>query len=83
LIRSAGSRWHFGAAKMVLGHDFRITKQRDQFFKSALAPYIVATVHPSSILRARDDQSRHEAMPLFLEDLKQIAQAVRYGVSMK
>src|SRR6266446_9074983 len=40
------------AAQALLGPQFKVTKQRGQFIESTLAPYIVATVHPSSILRA-------------------------------
>ncbi|HET7112358.1 MAG TPA: UdgX family uracil-DNA binding protein, partial [Pyrinomonadaceae bacterium] len=47
------------AAQALLGSQFRVTKQRGQFIESTLAPYVMATVHPSSILRAPDDETRH------------------------
>jgi uracil-DNA glycosylase family protein len=40
------------AAQGLLGKQFRVTKQRGEFFPSELAPFVTATVHPSSILRA-------------------------------
>src|SRR6476660_5272375 len=48
------------AAQALLGRSFRVTASRGQFVESALAPYVMATVHPSSILRAPDDKTRHE-----------------------
>ena len=46
------------AAQALLGSKFKVSKQRGQFIESALAPYILATVHPSSVLRAPDDVTR-------------------------
>ncbi|MGH9957731.1 MAG: UdgX family uracil-DNA binding protein [Pyrinomonadaceae bacterium] len=46
------------AAQSLLGAKFRVTKQRGQFIESTLAPYVMATVHPSSILRAPDEETR-------------------------
>src|SRR6266566_9299446 len=46
------------AAQALLGKDFSILRRRGEFVKSALAPYVMATVHPSSILRAMDNDSR-------------------------
>ena len=48
------------AAQALLGPQFRVSKQRGQFIESTLAPYIMATVHPSSILRAPDDETRRD-----------------------
>ena len=61
------------AAQALLGPKFRVTQQRGQFIESALAPYIVATVHPSSILRAPDDETRRLEKRRFIDDLKQVA----------
>ena len=61
------------AAQALLGRAFKVTKQRGEFVASALAPLATATVHPSSILRAPDDESRREEMRAFVEDLKTIA----------
>src|SRR5437773_4082285 len=58
------------AAQSLLGPQFRVTKQRGQFIESTLAPYIVATVHPSSILRAPDDETRRLDRRRFIDHLK-------------
>jgi DNA polymerase len=61
------------AAQSLLGLDFRVTQHRGELLKSDLAPFVMATVHPSSILRAPDEQARHDAMKQFIADLKKIA----------
>lgn len=61
------------AAQTLLGPKFRVSKQRGQFIESTLAPYILATVHPSSILRAPDDETRHAEKRRFIDDLKKVA----------
>ena len=61
------------AAQALLGRTFRLTHHRGEFIESPLAPLVTATVHPSSILRAPDDQSRHEEMQKFVDDLKVVA----------
>src|ERR687896_2638837 len=62
------------AAQALLGRQFRVSKQRGVPVESPLAPVVMATVHPSSILRA-DDREREMAM--FVEDLRRGAQALR------
>jgi uracil-DNA glycosylase len=64
------------AAQALLGKDFRVTQHRGEFVESALAPHVAATVHPSSILRAPDENARHEEMARFTADLKKIARAL-------
>lgn len=61
------------AAQGIMGNQFRVTKQRGQWVQSNIAPLVLATVHPSSILRAPDDDSRHEEMRKFVADLKRVA----------
>ena len=61
------------AAQALLGPKFRVSKQRGQFIESTLAPYIMATVHPSSILRAPDDETRRAEKRHFVDDLKKVA----------
>lgn len=61
------------AAQALLGPKFRVTKQRGEFIESKLAPYVMATVHPSSILRAPDDETRRLEYRQFVDDLKKIA----------
>jgi DNA polymerase len=65
------------AAQGILGRDFRVTQHRGEWVKSEIAPYVLATVHPSSILRAPDDDARHEEMRKFIADLKVVAQQLR------
>src|SRR5687767_4104195 len=61
------------AAQALLGRAFRVSTQRGTFVPSPLAPRVTATVHPSSILRAPDDESRRVEMKIFVRDLKRIA----------
>jgi DNA polymerase len=65
------------AAQGLLGRDFRVSQQRGDWISSSLAPFVMATVHPSSILRAPDDQSRHAEMRKFTADLKKVAARLR------
>ena len=65
------------AAQALLGKDFRVSRQRGQFVESELAENTVATVHPSSILRAPDEETRHREMALFVADLKKIAKVIQ------
>jgi len=64
------------AAQALLGAKFRVSQQRGQFVPSRLAPHVIATVHPSSILRAPDDESRHAEMERFVADLKRVARVL-------
>jgi uracil-DNA glycosylase family protein len=61
------------AAQSLLGKDFSVTRQRGQLVPSALAPQVIATVHPSSILRAADEAARKSQMQAFVRDLKIVA----------
>src|SRR5947209_2164649 len=74
----SGTQTVFGAtaAQALLGKTFRVTQHRGELLKSPLAPVVMATVHPSSILRAPDDETRHSEMQRFIEDLKRIAKYV-------
>jgi uracil-DNA glycosylase len=65
------------AAQSLLGKTFRVTQRRGELIQHELAPYVVATVHPSSILRTPDEASRHEEMQKFIDDLKSVAAALR------
>jgi uracil-DNA glycosylase family protein len=64
------------AAQALLGRTFKVSRQRGEFVPSSLAPLVTATVHPSSILRAPDDESRREEMRRFVEDLKKVSSAL-------
>jgi DNA polymerase len=61
------------AAQSLLGRQFRVTRQRGEWIESGLAEHVTATIHPSAILRQRDDESRHAEMERFVEDLKLVA----------
>jgi DNA polymerase len=65
------------AAQDLLGRAFRVTKHRGTFVESDLAPLVMATVHPSSILRAPDEESRRQEYSLFVDDLRVLARGVR------
>jgi DNA polymerase len=61
------------AAQALLGKTFKVSQQRGEFVDSSLAPLVTATVHPSSILRAPDDDARRVEMKRFVADLKRVA----------
>jgi len=61
------------AAQALLGPSFRVMKSRGSFVESDLAPFVTATVHPSSILRAPDDAARRQAKKAFVQDLRKVA----------
>ena len=58
------------AAQTVFGPAFRVTKQRGQVLQSPLAKKVVATVHPSSLLRQPDEESREREYRNFVADLR-------------
>jgi uracil-DNA glycosylase len=64
------------AAKAMLGSSFRVTQHRGELLDSELAPIVAATIHPSAILRQRDDASRQAERMAFAEDLRVVAQAL-------
>lgn len=64
------------AAQSLLGKEFSVSRERGRFVESDLAPYVLATVHPSSILRARDEESRRSQMRSFVEDLKKAVKSI-------
>jgi uracil-DNA glycosylase family protein len=61
------------AAQALLGKSFKVSRQRGELVASPLAPIVTATVHPSSILRAPDDETRREEMRRFVQDLHKVA----------
>jgi len=58
------------AAQALLGRDFRVSRQRGELVDSPLAPKAMATVHPSSILRAEDRDTQFRE---FVRDLEKVA----------
>jgi len=61
------------AAQALLGRTFRVTVHRGEWVPSSLAPHVLATVHPSSILRAPNEAAKAEAMEAFIRDLRPVA----------
>src|SRR5437667_10378042 len=60
------------AAQALLGRDFKVSTQRGVWVESPLAPFVMATLHPSSLLRAPDDETRHRETERFIADLKRV-----------
>lgn len=65
------------AAQALLGPRFRVTKERGRWVTAAWAERVLATVHPSAILRAPDDEARHREFDLFVADLAHVRDALR------
>jgi uracil-DNA glycosylase family protein len=61
------------AAQSLLGKQFRVTKERGTWVDSDLAERVTATIHPSSILRQQDEESRRREMDAFVDDLEMVA----------
>jgi DNA polymerase len=65
------------AGKALLGPAFRVRRDRGRRLDSPLAPLVTATVHPSAILRARNDAERSAERARFTDDLRRVADALR------
>ena len=61
------------AAQALLGKSFKVTAHRGEFISSPLAPVVLATVHPSSLLRAPDEETRRRETKRFIDDLRVVA----------
>jgi DNA polymerase len=61
------------AAQALLGRQFKVTKERGRFVEWDREPQVLATVHPSSILRAPDDEARHAQFAGLVADLRVVA----------
>src|SRR5882762_1635604 len=64
------------AAKAVISRDFKVSIQRGQFVDSPAAPHVFATLHPSALLRLRDENEKEEAFRHLVEDLSLIRKAL-------
>ena len=64
------------AAQALLGREFRVSQQRGRLFASRFATQTLATVHPSSILRAPNAEDRERELELFVADLRVAARAL-------
>jgi uracil-DNA glycosylase family protein len=60
------------AAQAIFGRSYRLTRERGKFLEHAWAPHATATFHPSAILRAPDEEQRHQQYQEFVADLKLI-----------
>ena len=58
------------AAQALLGPKFRVTRQRGEWVSARWAPHVMATVHPSAILRAPDEDTRRAELERFVADLR-------------
>ncbi|MBW3652348.1 MAG: UdgX family uracil-DNA binding protein [Actinobacteria bacterium] len=67
------------AAKTLFGSAFRLMAQRGRPLESDLAPLVIATIHPSAILRGSDSESRQSQRELLTEDLRVAAEALSSG----
>jgi len=65
------------AAQAILGPAFRVTRERGKVLKSELATSVLATVHPSSLLRQPDEESREREYKLFVADLRAAVKAAK------
>ena len=65
------------AARALLGTAVRVLKDRGKWFETALAAAVTVTVHPSSILRAPDRETRDRALAEFVRDLKRVAKRLK------
>ena len=63
------------AARAIFGADFRLLKQRGQFWPTRWTPKTLATLHPSAVLRGQDDAEKQRLYGMLLEDLTVVAAA--------
>ena len=64
------------AAQALISPTFKVTLQRGKLIPSPLAPDVMATAHPSSILRARDEATRERERKMFVDDLRAVAKVM-------
>jgi len=64
------------AGQALLGRGFSVTRERGRFLPSPLAPFMLATLHPSALLRIRESDARHAAFERFVEDLALVNNAL-------
>src|SRR5215469_568690 len=65
------------AAQALFGKAFRVTRDHGRLVPSKLAPYALATVHPSALLRAPDEDTRRREIQRFVEDLREVTRLSR------
>jgi DNA polymerase len=65
------------AGQALFGRSFSVMRERGRFLASRHAPFVLATVHPSALLRIRESEERHEAFEHFVADLSLVKDAKR------
>ena len=70
------------AAQAIFGPSFRVTRERGKVLSSKFAPRVLATVHPSSLLRQPDEQSREREYKQFVVDLRAALKATGEGIEI-
>lgn len=61
------------AAQAIMGAGFKVTKQRGKVLRCPYAPWFMATLHPSTILRVPDAEARRAARAMFIDDMRIVA----------
>ena len=64
-------------AQTLLRRDFLVSRERGKTIRSDLAPHVMATVHPSALLRAPDEATRHREIARFIAELRLAAVALK------
>jgi uracil-DNA glycosylase len=67
------------AAQSIMGASFKLMQQRGEVLASEVARHVVATMHPSAVLRATDAEARRAAYEALVDDLKVVARLLRSG----
>jgi uracil-DNA glycosylase len=67
------------AAQSLMGPTFRITRERGQLLRTEWAEWVMATIHPSALLRIKEEQERRSAFVALVTDLKEAARALLSG----
>jgi uracil-DNA glycosylase len=68
------------AGKALFGSSFSVTRERGRYLSSRFAPFVLATLHPSALLRLREQDERHAAFERFVADLALADRALREQV---
>jgi uracil-DNA glycosylase len=71
------------AAQALLGKSFKVTQMRGEILAASFAPAAMATVHPSSLLRAPDDETRRRETERFVRDLSRVAPLISEGDELR
>ncbi|HWA74044.1 MAG TPA: UdgX family uracil-DNA binding protein [Polyangiaceae bacterium] len=71
------------AAQSIFGPRFLVSRERGKPLASPLAPLVIATIHPSAVLRSPDEASRQEAFASLVEDLKIVATHLRTNAAVE